>query len=122
MSGNGNNNNYNSTPARARVEIEIDPNDDPVEIAVRAFSGSPINRRLWRWYYNMMVYLEKGDSDKAAEIFTTWCYEMLREITVDALPNKENLHARCFHKRLKERFQLKYGAVKCPWHKKGVKR
>lgn len=117
--------NYNSAQACAREEdnpVPVDVSSDPIEIAVRAFHGNRTNRRLWRWYLNMMRLLEK-DIDQAETEFNALVYDTRREIVVDAIPpakpGQENLHARIFHRKLRDYFAARYGTVKCPWKTTG---
>lgn len=89
----------------------VSEDDDPVEIAVKVFRGSPLNRWYWRWYYDMMIELE-ADVYKAMTLFTEWAYFKHNELVKDKTPDTNALHARAFHTFLRGMFNTRYGRIR----------
>ena len=93
------------------TDIAFDENDDAVDIAIKVFRGTDRNRYYWRMYLDAMAILEKSP-DRAAEEFLSWVWFKGNELEKDGVPDRDNLHARCFHKFLKQMFRAKYGEVR----------
>jgi len=91
-------------------EIETNPEDDPVEIAVRTFNGTESSRKLWRRYLHAL-YEKYGDIAEAQSFFAECIYTAQSEIKNDKIPDwtppsgrhaeTDHIHAKHFTNCLK---------------------
>jgi len=91
-------------------EIEINDEDDPVEMAVRIFNGTPSSRKLWRRYLHAL-YEHYHSIDDAQSFFSECLYVARSEIVHDRIPDQtpprrgypatNHIHAKYFTNYLK---------------------